>query len=92
MASDPATTQISAKISMDTKERMERHVRASGVTRAHLLEQALLHHLQALEALPTDVIVPARMVLDEESARRVRDLTTHPPEPTEAMRRLFDDR
>jgi hypothetical protein len=77
---------------MAVKEQMERYVRATGVTRAHLLEQALSHHLQALEALPADVIVPARLVLDEESARRVRDLTTHPPEPTDAMRRLFDDR
>ena len=73
-----AMTQISAKISMATKERMERHVRATGITRAHLVEQALLHHLQALEALPTDIIVPTRIVLSEESARKVRDLTTHP--------------
>ena len=84
--------QISAHISPETKERMERLVRATGVTRGHLVEQALLHHLRALEELPEDVIIPARVVLDRESAERVRDLTTHPPAPTEAMRRLFDDR
>ena len=61
-------------------------------TRAHLIEQALLHYLQALEELPPDVIVAARIVLTKESAHRVRDLTTHPPAPTEAMTRLFDDR
>jgi hypothetical protein len=71
---------------------MERYVRASGVTRAHLIQQALLHHLQALEELPPDAIVPARLVITHDSAERVRDRLCHPPEPTEEMKRLFDDR
>jgi antitoxin component of RelBE/YafQ-DinJ toxin-antitoxin module len=87
-----STIQISAVISMDTKERMERYVRSMGLARAHLIEQALLHHLQALEELPLDVIVPARVVLTRESAEQVRDLTSHPPAPTDAMKRLFHDR
>jgi predicted DNA-binding protein len=87
-----ASTQISAHISMDTKDKLERRVRATGVTRARLIEDALLHHLQALEELPLDVVVPARAVLSAESAAKVRDLTTHPPAPTDAMKRLFDDR
>jgi predicted DNA-binding protein len=86
------TTQISARVTLETKQRLERYVRATGVTRAHLIEQALLHHLQALEDLPADIIVPARVVLTRESAERVRDLISHPPAPTEAMKRLFDDR
>ena len=86
------TTQISAYISMDTKERMERHVRAHGITRAHLIDQALLFHLQALESLPLDAVVPARVVLTTESAERVRELNTRPPKPTADMKRLFDDR
>jgi predicted DNA-binding protein len=87
-----STVQVSAHVSVATKERMERYVRATGVTRAHLVEQALLHHLQALEELPADVVVPARVVLDRASATRVRELLTRPSQPTEAMRRLFDDR
>jgi len=71
-----ATTQISAHVSMDTKERLERFVRATGVTRARLIEQALLHHLRALDELPADVIV-----LTRESAERVRDLTSRPLDP-----------
>lgn len=86
------TTQISAHISPDTKERMERLVRSLGITRTHLVEQALLHHLRALTELPLDLIVPSRVVLSRESAERVRDLTERPPEPTDAMRRLFEDR
>jgi len=86
------TTQISAHVPKTLKERIERYVRASGVTRAHLIEQALLHHLQALDELPADAIVPARIVLSGASAKRVRALLNHPPQPTEEMRRLFDDR
>ena len=87
-----ATSRISAHVPLTLKERIERYVRMSGVTRAHLIEQALLHHLQALEELPPDAIVPARLVLTRNSAERVRDRLSHPPAPTEAMQRLFDDR
>ena len=38
------------------------------------------------------MIVPARLVLDEKSAERVRDMIARPPEPTEELKRLFDDR
>lgn len=86
------TVQISAHISLETKERLERYVRATGVTRGHLVEQALLHHLRALEELPADVVIPARVVLSPASATLVRDLVDHPPALTEAMQRLFDDR
>lgn len=86
------TTQVSAHIPEELKARIERYVRASGVTRSHLIEQALEHHLQALEELPLDIVVPARIVLSPESAENVRSLVESPPEPTEAMKRLFDDR
>lgn len=87
-----ATTQVSAHISEEAKERLERFVRRTGQTRAHVIEQALLQHLRALEELPPDAIVPARIVLSEESATLVRDRITRPPKPTKAMKRLFDDR
>ena len=87
-----ATTQVSAHISEETKARLERFVRRTGQTRARLIEDALLQHLQALEELPADVIVPARIHLSEESTARVRDMITRPPEPTDDMKRLFDDR
>ena len=87
-----ATTQVSAHISEETKARLERFVRQTGQTRARLIEDALLQHLQALEELPADVIVPARIVLSQESAERVRDMVARPPQPTEDLKRLLDDR
>lgn len=85
------TTQISAHIPAALKARLDRYVRAHGVTRQHLVEQALEHHLSALEELPAEAIVPARIVLSAESAERVASLLENPPEPTDAMKRLFDD-
>ena len=87
-----STTQISAHISGGLKDRMERYVRQSGVTRTRLLEDALAYHLTALEELPPDIIVPARLVLSSDSADPVKNALTHPPEPTDDMKQLFDDR
>jgi predicted DNA-binding protein len=87
-----ATIQVSAHISEETKARLERFVRRTGQTRARLIEDALLQHLQALEELPADAIVPARIVLSDASADRVREMIARPPEPTEDLKRLFDDR
>lgn len=86
------TVQISAHIPEHLKERLDRHARAHGVSRARLVEEALDHHLQALAELPAEVLVPSRVVLTQDSAEHVRELLTRPPEPTEAMRELFDDR
>jgi len=86
------TTQISAHVSASTKALIEQYVRENGVTRGHLIEQAILHHLQALKELPPEAIVPTRVVLTEESARLVRELSSHPPRPAPDLSRLFDDR
>ena len=87
-----ATTQVSAHISEETKARLERFVRRTGQTRARVIEDALLSHLQALEQLPEDIIVSTRIVLNKASAEQVREMLTRPPEPTEEMKRLFDER
>ncbi|HEX8441676.1 hypothetical protein [Archangium sp.] len=50
-----AETQISAYVSDTTKELVERYVEAHGVKKGRLIEEALLHHLQALRELPADL-------------------------------------
>ena len=78
-------------ISEETRERLERFVSRTGQTRTRVVEDALLQHLQALEELPADVIVPARVVFNAKSASRVRDAIAHPPKSTKDKKRLFDD-
>jgi len=82
-------TQISAFISDSTKDALERYAEAHGLKKAHLIEEALLHHLQALRELPLDVIIPARLVVSQESGQAILDRVEKPRRPTKAMRDLF---
>ncbi len=82
-------TQISAFISDSTKEALESYADAHGMKKAHLIEEALLHHLQALRELPLDVIIPARLVVSRESGETVLARVEKPRRPTKAMRDLF---
>lgn len=82
-------SQISAHISAQTKEQLERYADAHGVKKGALVEQALLHHLQALRELPADVIIPPRLVLTRESFAQVAGLIKEPRKPTKAMRALM---
>lgn len=82
--------QISALISRSTKDLLEQHVRATGVKKGHLVEQALRHHLQALQELPADVIVHPVLVVDRSSGQSVAE-TLEKGKPTPALRKLLRD-
>lgn len=84
-------TQISAFISPATKEMVERYVEAHGVKKGYLIETALLHHLQALRQIPTDVLIPPRLVVNRASGERLEERLSNPRPPTEAMKALFED-
>ena len=81
---------MSAFVSDSTKELVERYAEAHGVKKAYLVEEALLHHLQALKELPADIIIPPRVVVDRKSGERLIELLEGPAKPTKAMRELFD--
>lgn len=83
-------THISAQISDTTRELMEKHVRQTGVKKDHLIEQALLHHLQALDELPSDFILHPRIVVSRKTgAELLRQAES--PKPTPALRKLLRD-
>jgi hypothetical protein len=84
-----AETKISAYISDDARAALETYVKQRGVEKAHVIEEALLHHLQALREIPEDVIIPARLVLSEESMRQVADRAAADEEPSEDLKVLF---
>lgn len=83
-----ADTQISAHISEETRNMVERYAGAHGVKKGALVEQALLHHLQALRELPADLIIPPRLELAEASFERVAGLVEKPRKPNKTMREL----
>ena len=81
-------TQISALVSRATSDLLERHVRATGVKKGHLVEQALRHHLQALQELPADVVVHPKLLVTRKSGQAIlKQLRTGTP--TAALRDLL---
>ena len=84
-----ADTQISAHISEETRDMVERYAGAHGMKKGALVEQALLHHLQALRELPADVIVPPRLELTQASFERIAKLAEKPRKPSKAMREFL---
>ena len=74
--------QISADISENTKQLLERYARENGVKKAWLIESALQHHLRALRDLPADVIVRPRFVPTRDAAEKLVGELDNPAEPT----------
>ncbi len=68
----------------------EHAVRATGVKKGHLVEQALQHHLRALEEIPAEFILHPRIVVTRKSGelilRKIRS-----GKPTKALRDLMRD-
>lgn len=87
-----ADTQISAYISESTKEQVERYAESHGVKKGYLVEEALLHHLQALRELPADIVIPPRVTVTSESFEVVTKLIEAPRKPTKALRDLMAGR
>jgi hypothetical protein len=85
------TTQISANISVETKALLEQYAQARGVKKAFIIEEALLYHLQALNELPADVVIPPHLIVSKTSGERVLERLEKREKPTEAMRELFKD-
>ncbi len=84
-----ADTQISAYISDATREEVERYVEAHGLKKGSLVEEALLHHLQALRELPQDIVIPPRIRVSRRSFERVAELVQSPRKPTKAIAELM---
>jgi hypothetical protein len=84
-----ADSQISAYISEATKLQVERYAEAHGVKKGYLVEEALLHHLQALRELPADIVIPPRLTVTVAAFDAVTELVKRPRKPTKALRDLM---
>jgi uncharacterized protein (DUF1778 family) len=84
-------TQISASISAETRELLERYVAIHGVKKSHLIETAVLHHLSALDAIPADLVIPPIIEVTERAGKVLLGRIKNPKPATAAMRELFND-
>ena len=82
-------SQISATVSVATKEKLDRFTESHGLKKNFVVEQALLYFMEARSELPDEALIPARLVLDDRVFDRVVDLLESPPAPTEALRELM---
>jgi uncharacterized protein (DUF1778 family) len=84
-----AQSQISATISVATKERLDRFTESHGLKKNFVVEQALLYFMEARKDLPDGALIPARLVLEDKAFDRVVDLLERPPAPTETLCELM---
>jgi hypothetical protein len=82
-------TQISGFIPEDVKQDLERFVRARGLKKNFVLEQALRHHLQALKELPEEFIIPPTIVVTRKSFEEILKTKGRHAKPTAALRKLM---
>jgi hypothetical protein len=83
------TTQISASISRETKKLLDAYVRRRGVKKSWVIEQALRHHLLAVNEIPEEYIIPPVIRVTKESAELIAAMLEKSPTPTPAMRNLM---
>jgi hypothetical protein len=86
-----STRQISAHISIDKGELLERYVARHGVKKSHLIEIAILHYLSSREAIPTDLVIPPIIEVSRETGLKILAAIEKPKPATTSMRALFDD-
>ena len=85
----PKARQISAFVSVETCEALDRFVRATGMKKGFVLEQALQNHLRALREIPPEFTIPTRIVLEARSFKRVLRRIARPARPTKDLVRLM---
>jgi len=82
------TTQVSAYISNETKIIFENFSNKSGQKKGFIIEQALLHYINAHQELPADIIIPASITVSQQV---FEDIIMADREPTEALRKLMNE-
>ena len=83
------SAQISAYISDQTKERFEAYSSDHGIKKGFLIENALEHYLNALEAIPAQFIDSHKLIATDSSFEDA--LHSESNEPTAALKKLMTD-
>lgn len=85
----PNEAQISATISMATRDKLDRFAEQLGLKKNFVVEQALLFFMESRRELPDEAFVPTRLVLDDDAFDALVERLESPPPPTERLRELM---
>jgi uncharacterized protein (DUF1778 family) len=77
--------QVSATVSVSTKDRLDRFTEQLGLKKNFVVEQALLYFMEARRELPDEAFVPTRLVIDDARFDELLERLEHPPEPTDRL-------
>ncbi len=81
--------QVSGFVPEDVRDDFERLVKARGLKKGYVLEQALRHHLRALREIPEEFIIPATVVLTRDSFEGLLKQLKSRSKPTRELRKLM---
>ena len=82
------SVQISTYIEDDIKERMERYSAANGLKKGFLIQNALDYYLNALHEIPSHMIVPSHMTVDDKTFNA---LLNSKAKPNNKLKKLLQD-
>ena len=68
---------------------LDNFVRKRGTKKSFVIEQALRHHLLAVNEIPEEYFIPPVIRVSAESGKMILDMIETPPKPTPAMRELM---
>jgi len=81
-------TQVSGYISQETKTTFEAFAKKSGQKKGFILEQALLHYINARQELPEDIVIPPTLTIDQQT---FDELIDKEKAPSEALKKLMHE-
>jgi hypothetical protein len=81
------TTQVSAHISKETKIILENFSAKTGQKKGFIVEQAILHYINAHQELPSDIIVPPSITVSKDV---FENIIMAEQEPTQALKDLMN--
>ncbi|MCK9333071.1 MAG: hypothetical protein M0Q19_07835 [Candidatus Cloacimonetes bacterium] len=81
------SVQISAYIQDDIKEKLENYSTTHGMKKGFLIESAIEYYLQAMQELPSNIIVPNSLNISHDSYEKLEQLSKK--EPNEKLKELL---
>ncbi len=85
----PTDAQVSATVSVATKDKLDRFTEQLGLKKNFVVEQALLFFMESRRDLPDEAFVPTRIVLDDERFDELITRLETPPAPTKRLIQLM---